>query len=240
MTKLLIFDYDNTLATPMSIPTNDILYEITRLLAKNYIAVMSGRTLKQLNHLFIKNIPTSNIDILKNLFICPSYGNLIYNSNIDKHNLMYKAEKMTEKDVNFIYNTIEMLDGIEERVIKEREGYIVMDCLGNSVSNEKRKIWDPDGTKRLEIVNRLDTVFKGRFNLFIAGRATIDIVAKGRSKADNTVRLARMLDIPLKNVIFTGDEFYKYGNDYPILSLKEIQVNIVKNPKETLRVMKKM
>ncbi len=49
MKKLLIFDYDNTLAQPVSVPPNEILFEVARLLKENYLAVISGgRTLEQM------------------------------------------------------------------------------------------------------------------------------------------------------------------------------------------------
>lgn len=75
---------------------------------------------------------------------------------------------------------------------------------------------------------------------FASGRTTIDILAKGNNKADNTQRLAKMLDIPLKNVVFTGDEFQVYGNDYPLLSLEDIKINIIQNPQEALTAVRKM
>ncbi len=153
---------------------------------------------------------------------------------------MYETEGMTQEEKNEIYDVLRNLEGIEKAEIKKREEYISLDCLGGSASKEERERWDPNGNKRLVIRGRLDELLKGRFDLFMAGRATIDIVAKGKNKADNTVRLAKVLNIPLKDVIFTGDEFRVYGNDYPLLSLKDIQVNIVNNPEETLEIIKKM
>lgn len=234
MKKLFIFDYDNTLAQPVSVPSDNILSETARLTKENYVAIMSGRTLKQLNQLFVKNITITN----NNLFICPYYGNKIFNYNLEALNLIYETEQVPQKDKGIIYKA---LKGIKEKVIiTEKAGYIAMDCLGEDASNKVREKWDPDGSKRLSIRRNLDEIFKGRFDMFITGRATIDIVAKGRNKADNTVRLAKMLDIPLTNVTFTGDEFYKYGNDYPLLFLKDIQINIIKNPEETLGILKRM
>ncbi|MBP8979524.1 HAD-IIB family hydrolase [Candidatus Dojkabacteria bacterium] len=240
MKKLLIFDYDNTLAKPVSVPSDEVLYEITRLLEKNYVAVMSGRTFEPLKRLFVDKISILNRDNLKNLFICPSYGNKIYNWSAERLNLVYEAEVMTQGDKQIVCEALRALEGTGRGEVKEKEGYIVIDCLGDDVSDEEKEVWNPKGTKRLAIKKGLDEMLQGRFETFVAGRASVDVIAKGGNKADNTVRLAKMLDVPLKDVVFTGDEFEVYGNDYPLLSLKDIHINIVKNPEETLELMHKV
>lgn len=241
MTKLLIFDYDNTLAQPVSIPSDDILSQIGRLLETNYIAVISGgRTLEELERLFVRNIPVGNKELLKNLFICPSYGNMIFHWSAEGPNLIYEAEEMVQEDKKKVYEALRGVQGLDEKKIKEKGKYMVIDCFGKKGSKEERKAWDPRGIKRLEIQRELNDILKERFNIFVAGRTSVDIVPKDKNKADNTERLARMLNIPLKNVIYTGDEFEVYGNDYPLLSLKDIHINMVKNPEETLEIMKEM
>lgn len=237
MKKLIVFDYDNTLAEPVSVPSVEVLSELGRLLEENYLAVISGgRTLEQMEKLLVKHIPVKNELSLRNLFLGPSYGNKLYNWSAEGPILVHETEPMVQEDKKTISEALRGLEGLEHGESKEKDGYITFSCLGNEVSNEKRKEWDLDGSKRLPIRERLNETLGEKFNLFIAGRASIDIVSKGRNKADNVVRLAKMLDIPLTDVIYTGDEFQVYGNDYPLLSLKDVKVNIVKNPEETLEV----
>lgn len=248
MRKLLIFDYDKTLARPLSIPSNEMLIETARLLGDNYFAVMSGgRTLQQIRDWLVTKIPVDDSSLLNHIFICPSYGNKIYQWNDGNLDLIYEAEKMPQCDRDYIYESLRSIQwpqfGIEdvrEEQIKDKGAYISIDCFGKDASKRIREEWDPDKIKRQPAKSGLDEIFKGRFDVFASGRTTIDIVAKGNNKADNTKRLAKMLDIPLKNVVFTGDEFQEYGNDYPLLSLKDVTINIIESPEETLEIVRKM
>lgn len=248
MRNLLIFDYDKTLARPVSVPSDQMLKEFSRILKGNYIAIMSGgRTKEQIVELFIENIPIADKSLLEHIFICPSYGNRIYQWVNGSLNLIYKAQKMSEEDNSYIYLALKDIpwskygvEYVKDKQIADRGTYIAIDCFGKDAPKSVREQWDPDKVKRQPIKHFLDNKFKDRFDVFVSGRTTIDIVAKGNNKADNTKKLAKMLNIPLKNVVFTGDEFQTYGNDYPLLSLEDIKINIVQNPKETLAVIQRM
>lgn len=248
MKKLLIFDYDKTLARPVSVPSDEMLHEVARLLKENYLAVMSGgRTKEQIIELFVQNIPVEDKSFLEHIIICPSYGTLIYQWKDESLKLIYKAEEMAQEDKEHIYEALRGIQwekyGIEPvqgGQIVDKGAYISIDCFGKKASKDVREAWDPDKIKRQPAKNRLDEIFQGKFDVFASGRTTIDILAKGNNKADNTQRLAKMLDIPLKNVVFTGDEFQVYGNDYPLLSLEDIKINIIQNPQETLTAVRQI
>lgn len=248
MKKLLIFDYDKTLARPVSVPSNEMLHEVARLLKENYLAVMSGgRTKEQIVELFVQNIPVEDKSLLEHIIICPSYGTLIYEWKDESLKLIYKAEEMVQEDKEHIYEALRGIqwekygiEPVQDEQIVDKGAYISIDCFGKEATKDVREAWDPDKIKRQPAKNRLDEIFQGKFDVFASGRTTIDILAKGNNKADNTQRLAKMLDIPLKNVVFTGDEFQVYGNDYPLLSLEDIKINIIQNPQEALTAVRKM
>jgi len=86
----------------------------------------------------------------------------------------------------------------------------------------------------------LDKAFNNKFDIYATGRNTIDIVSKDNTKADNTVVLAKLIGVPLSNIIFTGDEFAPHGNDFPMLELDQIKINMVNGPEETLEILKRM
>lgn len=75
--------------------------------------------------------------------------------------------------------------------------------------------------------------------MYTAGRNTIDIVIKENTKGDSTLKLAKILNVDLKDTIYTGDEFEPSGNDHPLLSLG-IEVNPIDGPKDTLKVFKRV
>lgn len=248
MKKLLIFDYDQTLAPRISPPSEEMLHEVARVLENNYLAVMSGgRTLKQIQNWFVKRTPVKDSQHRNSIFLCPAYGNKIYQWEDGGLGLKYEAEKMDEYTKEYILDALRGIQwtefGISEitdEQIKKPEIYFSFDCLPIGTSKKVKETWDPEKIKRQPARKELEKVFKKDFEVYATGRSTIDILPKGKNKADNTQRLAEMLDIPLANVVFTGDEFEVYGNDYPLLTIKEIQVNPVKNPEETLEILKNL
>jgi len=197
--------------------------------------------------LFVQNIPVEDKSLLEHIIICPSYGTLIYEWKDESLKLIYKAEEMVQEDKEHIYEALRGIqwekygiEPVQDEQIVDKGAYISIDCFGKEATKDVREAWDPDKIKRQPAKNRLDEIFQGKFDVFASGRTIIDILAKGNNKADNTQRLAKMLDIPLKNVVFTGDEFQVYGNDYPLLSLEDIKINIIQNPQEALTAVRKM
>lgn len=245
--KLMIFDYDKTLARPVQTPDEGILIEIARLLKNNYIAVVSGgRTLTQLDEFLTKRIPVERKDLLKNLLLCPWYGNEIYKWD-NGYRIVFKAPTMSDKERREIFAVLDSFDWEKYGVKKiygdqmeDRGTYISIDCLGKDATAEIKEAWDPEKAKRLVIKRDLDIAFKNKFDVYATGRNTIDVISKENTKADNTVVLAKLLNVSLSNVIFTGDEFASHGNDYPLLELDDITVNMVNSPEETLELIKRM
>lgn len=246
MKKLLIFDYDQTLAPRISPPPEEILHEVARVLKNNYFAVMSGgRTLQQIEDWFVRKVPVEDSLQRNNIFLCPAYGNRIYQWNNGNLELKYEGEKMSEDTKEYILDTLRGIQWVDfgivditDKQIKKSELYFSFDCLPIGTSKKDKESWDPEKIKRQPVRKELEKVFKKDFEVYATGRSTIDIVPKGKNKADNTKRLTEMLDTPLTDVVFTGDEFEVYGNDYPLLSLKEIQVNPVKRAEETLEILR--
>ena len=245
--SLLIFDYDKTLAKPIEPPTLEVLKELARLLETNYIAVLSGgRTLDQLNELLTKNLPLKNKDYLTKLLLCPWYGNEIYRWD-NGYRLIFKGPAMSDKERRSIFEVLDNFEWAKYGVKKiygdqmeDRGTYISVDCLGKDVPREIKEKWDPEKAKRLVIKRELDKAFDNKFDVYATGRNTIDVVAKDNTKADNILVLAKLLNIPLTNIIFTGDEFTPYGNDYPVLKLDDITINMVDGTHQILEVLRGM
>ena len=246
MKKLFIFDYDRTIAQPVSVPSKEMLHELEGILEGNIIAIMSGgRTYDQVNALLIKNLSRKKKLPLQNFYVAPFYGNTIFQWDAETPILKYKAEEMAEETKNEIYNALRGIQegksiGGELNKMKtiDKGQYISINCLGGAFTKEEREAWDTDKVKRQKLKNYLDGELQGKLEVYVTGRATVDIIPKGKNKAENSKRLAKMLDIELKNVLYFGDEFEVYGNDYPLLSVKGIHINVVKNPEETLEILK--
>lgn len=112
-----------------------------------------------------------------------------------------------------------------------------MNCLGNDATNEERTNWDPTREKRENIKKDISKSLGDRYEIYITGRNTIDLVPRGMNKADNILRLLELNSEPLENTIYIGDELYPDGNDYPILSL-DIEVHSVEDPSQTEEILR--
>ncbi len=245
--KLLIFDYDRTLAKPIESLTPAIASELVRLLENNYVAIISGgRDLYQLDKLLTRYLPLINKDSLSHLYLCPWYGNQIYKWD-NGYRLIFDAPHMSDVERRDIFIVLDHFDwkryGIEKVYgdqIEDRGTSISINCLGRDVPKDIKDKWDPDKAKRLIIKRDLDKAFNNKFDIYATGRNTIDIVSKDNTKADNTVVLAKLIGVPLSEIIFTGDEFAPHGNDFPMLELDQIKINMVNGPEETLEILKRM
>jgi HAD superfamily hydrolase (TIGR01484 family) len=237
--KLLLFDYDNTIAQPVSIPSSQTLRKLVKLAEENYIAIISGgRSYGELKKLFIQHIKMKEKDNLRRVFLCTKYGNLIHSWD-KRWSVMYKSIQLKPFEVNEIRRITEGIEwgkyGIEKsfgKRIANKGSYISIDCLGRNASRTLKGGWDVKKLIRREIRDDIRAKLDKKYDIYITGRNTIDIVPKGFNKADSILRLCRLLDMDLKNCIFFGDEFTKDGNDYPILSLG-IKHYKVGNPENT-------
>ncbi len=241
--KLLLLDYDNTIARPQSKPSLKTLQTLALLSQKNYVAVITGgRSFTELKKLFVKNLPKEKKALLQSIFLCTEYGNLIYSWD-KKWSVLSKSTPLRESEAEKVRKLIENITwskyGIQKsygRRIRKRISYISIDCLGMNAPREIKERWDSNKKKRESIKEEIQEEIDKKYDIYITGRNTIDIIPKGFNKADCVLRLCRLLNIDLKECIFFGDEFNKDGNDYPILSLG-IKHYKVENPEETLKLL---
>ncbi|NLB12182.1 HAD-IIB family hydrolase [Candidatus Dojkabacteria bacterium] len=247
MKKLLIFDYDKTIAPPNEKPSKEMHDELVRLLKTNYIAIMTaGRTYEQLIDLLVNNLNLPEPNLLRKLYLTTSYGNLIYEWD-GEYTKIYDGKHISLEDKEYIMNILKKIDWnifeipyIYGEQIEDKGTSFSISCLGLDAPRELKGAWDPTHGKRKKIKEILDTEVRDDFDIYVTGRTSVDIVPKDKTKLENTKRLAQMLNIPLQDVIYAGDEFEPYGNDYPVLSLKDVRVIVTTGPEETLGFIKEM
>ena len=92
--------------------------------------------------------------------------------------------------------------------------------------------------KRKKIVEVFEKELPFDINIYIAGRCTIDFVEIGKDKASNISKLSDLFNIKYSNIEYFGDEFTKYGNDYPITNLP-IKINAVENHYDTIELLER-
>lgn len=233
MKKIFFLDYDNTIAKPRHSPSPEMVIVLNKTLETKKVAIITaGRTEIELRNLLM---PYIKEDLLKNLYLCPYYGNKIFSYREDWKNI-YSSEIISKERRERISNIIKELNWeryVEHKnhkpLITDRESYLSVDCLG--ISTEAEKItWDRDRRIRQEIKKELKEEISE--NIYITGRNTLDIVPNGKTKADNILGLLSLLSYNKNECIYIGDEFYEDGNDYSVSSLG-LDIYPVSSPEET-------
>lgn len=245
MKKLFILDYDNTIAHPKKVPSEKMKDLLSALLEENMVAILTaGRSIKGLRELFVSDIQLNNSFLLSNILLCPKYGNLVFEYE-DGWFVLYEAPNIAPKEKGKIERVLRRINWKKyiphiqsKQRIHDKGAVISINCLGNMATEEERNVWDPDGIRRKNIKREISKKLGEKYDIFITGRNTIDIVPKGGNKADNILKLSEITSIPLENCIYIGDEFEPDGNDYSILSLG-IKVYKVNSPLETEIILKK-
>lgn len=242
MKKVIILDYDNTLAKPKSSPTDDSLSVLRTLLDSKRVAILTaGRSIKGLRELLTSKIADDNSYLLKNLYLCPKYGNSIFSWEKDWF-VLYEAKSIDSKEKRVIEKIVKKLnwkkyvEKSSKQRIHDKGPVISINCIGNDATEEEKESWDPDGIKRMGIKEDLLERLGSDYEVYITGRNTVDIVPRGMNKADNVLKLLELISESSNDCVYIGDEFNPNGNDYPILSLG-IEVHKVDNPEETKEIL---
>jgi len=241
MTKLLIFDYDNTIAQRNSPLSQEMIPLLSELLKNNYIAILTGgRTYDQLKNWIVDKISRSNNT--DHLLLCLEYGNIIYQKNPYWKQIFHAStfNSLYKREILEVWKHIDKKQyGLERHCGSQKtnkDTILSLDCLGKNISNDIKNTWDSNMKKRIDICKYFGQKLSFDINIHITGRKTIDFIEIGKDKSSNIKRLSKLTNIDMNSVEYFGDEFTKYGNDYPILDLG-IKVHKVKNPKETLLIL---
>jgi HAD superfamily hydrolase (TIGR01484 family) len=157
------------------------------------------------------------------------------------------SEDLTENEIEKIVNALEIvskrlsnpLDKIYGKKIQNRGTQITYSGLGEDAPIEEKQKWDPDQSKKREIVEELKKIIP-EFSIKTGGSTSVDINRQGIDKAYGLKKLMEYLNIQNKSdILFIGDAIYPQGNDY---SAKEFGVDCIKvsGPSETKKVIQNL
>lgn len=238
MKKLVVFDLDGTLAESKSAIDAEMSTIFSSLLDVAKVAVISGGDWLQFTQQLLSNLPKD--ERLKSLYLLPTCGTKFYrfNSGWDQLYSEDLTAKEKEKIISSFHKAIELsgfkADTIWGDLIEDRGSQITFSALGQEAPLEAKKRWDPDFSKRQNIMSILET-FIPEFSVRMGGTTSIDVTNPGIDKAYGIRQLRDILGITVNDMIFMGDALFPGGNDY---SVKETGVATiqVRDPNETKRV----
>lgn len=241
--KVIVFDLDGTLAESkqsLDVEMSGLLYS---LMQKHVVGIMSGGSIEQYRKQFLPYLRDGSK--LFNLVLIPTSGASMYIYRDGEWFMKYE-EKISEEEFHKIKSVIESaLQKVnltpEEyfgEIIEYRGTQVSYSGLGQNAPIEKKSLWDPNQEKRREIISLIKDELKG-FEIRIGGTTSIDINKKGVDKAYGVKELSKVLDIPIKDMVYVGDALYEGGNDEAVKKSK-IDTVEVKNVEETKELIKQI
>ncbi|OQC12255.1 MAG: haloacid dehalogenase-like hydrolase [Firmicutes bacterium ADurb.Bin080] len=95
-------------------------------------------------------------------------------------------------------------------------GAVTFPLLGTSATLNAKLAFDPTGEKRTKIYDEVASCFN-KYNCFIGGTSSFDIVSKKYDKYISLIELAKSYQISKEQILYIGDDFKKGGNDEQVL-----------------------
>ncbi|HEY5038436.1 MAG TPA: HAD-IIB family hydrolase [bacterium] len=124
----------------------------------------------------------------------------------------------------------------KEDQLQDRGSQITLSSIGRHAPDDKKRTYDPDGSKRSQWVAFLKTLLGDRYSIRIGGTTSVDITQKGVDKAWGIRRFLEINGLQPHEALFLGDKLDPEGNDYPALQV--VDCVQVKNPQHTLELLK--
>ena len=242
MKSLIVFDLDGTLAESKSAMDDEMAKLLRALLGLAKVAIISGGAWPQFEKQLLPKLVDD--DRLTDLFLLPTCGTKFYRRDGD-WKLLYSEDFTPEQSKQIIAALDQALDSSGFRpqrhwgdLIEDRGSQITMSALGQDAPLAEKKAWDPDFAKRKKIKAILEPMLSG-FSMQLGGTTSIDITRPGIDKAYGIGKLEKILEIPIRDMIFIGDALFPGGNDYPAKQTGVACIE-VRDPTETKRVIETM
>jgi phosphomannomutase len=243
MKKLLIFDLDGTLAESKCPLSNDVALLLQEALDHFSIAVISGGSYPQFEKQFLGNLPIAEHKLAK-LYLFPTCATSFYQYQ-NGWQKVYSEDLSLEQRQRIIAAFTQMCQqvGFSTQnsfgpVLEDRSTQITFSALGQQAPVDLKKQWDPDHSKRLQMVEVLKTLIP-EFEIRTGGSTSIDVTRKGIDKAYGIHQIEKLLSFSKEEMIFIGDALFDGGNDAPVKTTG-VECIQVADPTETIQVIRNL
>ncbi|MGM0386742.1 MAG: HAD-IIB family hydrolase [Actinomycetota bacterium] len=221
--QIVVFDLDDTLAPSKSPLPDSVRDALSRLLDHVAVCVISGGRFEQFDQQLLQGLSASDTH-LERLHLMPTCGTRYYLWSGAWH-LQY-AHDLTESEKSRAIAALE--SGARELglwssetwgpIIEDRGSQITFSALGQAAPVAAKMEWDPDGSKK-EGLRAFAQSRLADLEVRSGGSTSIDVTRKGIDKAYGVAKLAEMLNLELRDMVFVGDRLDEGGNDYPVKAM---------------------
>ena len=240
--KVIIADVDDTICESCQIISDEMAFEIARLVNSGYkFAFISGTKSESLQRMISSKLKKEH-----HILGTTGTNYTLVKNDGDGVEIIYKYSLSDEekKEIIFAFDKLISDYNIQSMTTKEdqvqdRESQITLSAIGRHAPTESKATYDPDGKIRLEWIeflkNHLDSE---KYQMKIGGTTSVDITKKGFDKEWGIKKFAEHHGIEHSEIVFFGDKLHPGGNDFA--ASKVVDCIAVKNPSDTLRKLKKM
>ncbi len=222
--KLLAFDLDGTL-TP---PYKEVLVQHKKFF-ENFIksfdwkiAIITWSTLEKVEQQLLDYISS---DLFAKIYVstCNGWVCYIFDYSLQERRPLWEY-KFDEKDLNFLKSS---LYEARDQVLKEKikpiwEDFVVkwwymvsFSVIWKDAPDHLKENRDPEWRKRKKLIEYLKEKFS-QYEFYIWWRTAIDILPNWVNKWFVLEKLVDFEKINKKEVLFFGDWFVRWGNDWPV------------------------
>ena len=235
--RAVAFDLDDTLAASFQPPSPEMIARIAALLARMPVAIISGAKFDRVKSEVLDRLPNSAH--ISNLTVLADNAAQGYVYSASGWERVYTNEFTPEEQAHIEKTIREAV--AESGILGSNPEYVpelLKDsaqlryaALGLKASEDAKKNWDPDMSKR----KKLQSLLSARLpecEVSIGGKTTIDITKKGINKAFGINWLSQHLGFAPSEILFVGDALYEGGNDAVVIPTG-VRTRSVSNPSET-------
>lgn len=241
--KLVAFDLDGTLAPSKGPISIEMAEALKSLLQITQVCIISGGTKDQILTQVVDRLPVGSN--LRNLHLMPTSGSQYFKRNLGRWREIY-SENFTEEQAQRVISCLEVSaellgywpENPYGKVIENRGSQITFSALGQDAPRELKEAWDPSGDKKDKLRRSVSSLLI-EFDVRSGGSTSVDVTRTGIDKGFGMYELHKRTHIPLESILFIGDRLDVGGNDYPVIAIG-VDYKQVKNPDETLRIIKKL
>ncbi|MDO8474490.1 MAG: HAD-IIB family hydrolase [bacterium] len=221
--KIIIFDLDGTLTASKAILDQEMASLLCRLLEKKKVMVIGGGSLAQFRQQFLKYLSCPK-EKLENLFISPTSGASMYKNRNGEWQEIYRYTLSSEEQRKILVAFKKALRDIRYenlkktygKIIENRGSQITFSALGQKAPLAAKEKWHKESDIRLILKNTFEK-YLPEFEARLGGLTSIDVTKKGIDKAYGVRRIAAILKIPVKEMVYVGDALYEGGNDFTVV-----------------------
>jgi phosphomannomutase len=216
--KAILFDLDDTLVISKQPVTDKMASQLSKLLDKTVVCIVSGSEGGLINRQVIANLPKESN--FSNLYLFPTGAAQCFSYKSIEPKIEY-SHLFTDDEANKVISVLQNIldetkivegEKIYGEIIENRGGQISLSALGQQAPVEAKRPWDQDKKKRIILRQQLLPLLPD-CEINIGGMTTLDITKKGIDKRLSIYWIKDKLGCELNDLLYIGDALFEGGND---------------------------